>query len=50
MKTDPLCIKCQKTCKQRRPAFVVSCAKYTPSLIHAKPINVKSVLWEKAKV
>ncbi|MBP1930284.1 hypothetical protein [Ammoniphilus resinae] len=30
MKTDPLCLKCIKTCKQVRPAIVEYCAKYLP--------------------
>lgn len=32
MKIDPTCKKCEKKCKQRHPAVVVSCAKFIPAI------------------
>lgn len=32
MKIDPTCKKCEKKCKQRHPAVVVSCAKFIPAV------------------
>lgn len=32
MKIDPTCKKCEKKCKQRHPAIVVSCAKFIPAV------------------